>query len=62
MIHWNVDGEKDLSDAWTGFTRVILLNGRPPDGFSWSGVDRIQKIYNIDVETTKWRKRGPGRD
>ena len=22
--YWNVDGEKDLSDAWTGFTRFIL--------------------------------------
>ena len=21
---WNVDGERDLSDAWTGFTRFIL--------------------------------------
>ena len=23
---WNVDGEKELSYAWTGFTRFILLN------------------------------------
>ena len=29
---WNVDGEQELSDAWTGFTRFILLNERPPDG------------------------------
>ena len=29
---WNVDGERELSDAWTGFTRFILLNERPPDG------------------------------
>ena len=33
----NVDGERDLSDAWIGFTRFILLNETPPDGFSWSG-------------------------
>ena len=26
-----------LSDAWTGFTRFILLNERPPDGNTWSG-------------------------
>ena len=26
--YWNVDGEKKLSDAWTGFTRFILLNER----------------------------------
>ena len=29
---WNVDGERELSDAWTGFTRFILLNERPPEG------------------------------
>ena len=29
--------EKKLSDAWTGFTRFIILNERPPDGYSWSG-------------------------
>ena len=34
---WNVDGARKLSDAWTGFTRFILMNERPPDGFSWSG-------------------------
>ena len=33
----NVDGEKELSDAWTGFTRFMLLNERPPDGYTWSG-------------------------
>ena len=24
--YWNVDGEKELSDAWTGFTRFILMD------------------------------------
>ena len=24
--NWNVDGERELFDAWTGFTRFILLN------------------------------------
>ena len=33
---WNVDGERELSDAWTGFTRFILLNERSPDGYAWS--------------------------
>ena len=33
----NVDGERELSDAWTGFTRFILLNERPTEGYSWSG-------------------------
>ena len=35
--YWYVDGARELSDAWTGFTRFILMNERPPDGFSWSG-------------------------
>ena len=35
--YWKVDGERDLSDAWTSFTRFIVLNERPLDGFSWSG-------------------------
>ena len=35
--YWNVDGQRVLSDAWTGFTRFILLSERPPDGYTWSG-------------------------
>ena len=35
--YWNVDGEKELSDAWTGFARFVLLKERPPEGYSWSG-------------------------
>ena len=34
---WNADGERELSDAWTGFTRFILLSERPPDGCTWFG-------------------------
>ena len=41
--YWNIDGERELSDAWTGFTRFILLNEWPPDGFSWSGVRCTRK-------------------
>ena len=32
--YWNVDGDRDLSDTWTGFT---VLKEKPPDGSSWSG-------------------------
>ena len=35
--YWNVDGEKELSDAWTGFTRFVLLKERPPEWYTWSG-------------------------
>ena len=32
-----MDGERELSDAWTGFTRFVLLKERPPEGYAWSG-------------------------
>ena len=46
-IHWRYQNYRhdvrcdvlELSDAWTGFTRFILWNEKPHDGFSWSGRD-----------------------
>ena len=35
--YWNIDGSRDLSDSWTGFTHFILLEEKPPDGYMWSG-------------------------
>ena len=35
--HWNIDGSRDLSDYWTGFTQFTLLEEKPPNGFLWSG-------------------------
>ena len=46
--YWNIDGSRDLSDSWTGFTQLTLLEEKPPDGFLWSG-ERMT------------RKRKPGR-
>ena len=34
---WNVDGSRDLSGPWTGFTRFTLLEEKTPDGYMWSG-------------------------
>ena len=34
---WNIDGSRDLSDPWKGFTQFTLLSEKTPDGFSWSG-------------------------
>ena len=36
---WNIDGSRDLSDSWTGFTQFTLLSEKPPDGYMWSGRD-----------------------
>ena len=35
--HWNIDGSRDLSDPWTGFTQITLLEEKPPEGCMWSG-------------------------
>ena len=35
--YWNIDGSRDLSDSWTGFTQFTLLSEKPPQGYVWSG-------------------------
>ena len=35
--YWNIDGSRDLSDSWTGFTQFALLEQKSPDGYLWSG-------------------------
>ena len=45
--YWNVDGEEELSDAWTGFTRIILLNERQLDGYTWSGEETFEETNNL---------------
>ena len=34
---WNIDGSRDLSDPWTGFTQFTLLDEKAPDRYMWSG-------------------------
>ena len=36
--YWNINGSRDLSDPWTGFTQFTLLDEKAPDGYMWSGV------------------------
>ena len=33
--YWNIDGSRDLSDYWTGFTQFTLLEENTPKGFMW---------------------------
>ena len=35
--YWNIDGSRDLSDYWTGFTPFSLLEEKPPNGHMWFG-------------------------
>ena len=34
--YWNIDGSRDLSDSWTGFTQFTLLSEKPPEENIWS--------------------------
>ena len=40
--YWKIDGSRDLSVSWTGFTQFTLLEAKPPDGYMWSG-ERLTK-------------------
>ena len=40
--YWNIDGSRDLSDSWTGFTQFTLL-----------GRKTSRRIYVVRVETDK---------
>ena len=59
-----VDGNRNLSDSWTGFTRFTLLNESPPRGYMWSG-ERLTKIQPTsrpdhicpDAWTRVWKSR-----
>ena len=31
--NWNVDGSRDLSDPWTGFTQFTQLEEKPPEAY-----------------------------
>ena len=41
--YWNIDGSRDLSDPWTGFTQFTLLDEKAPDGCMWSRVRLTRK-------------------
>ena len=51
--YWNVDGDRELSDTWTGFTRFAILSEKPPDGFSWSG-RRLTRKQTTSRPDTLW--------
>ena len=41
--YWNIDGSRDLSDPWTGFTQITLLSEKPSEEFLWSGEGRLTR-------------------
>ena len=56
--YWNVDGDRELSDTWTGFTRFTVLSEKPPDGYTWSRkrLTRRQTTSRPDKLSTKMWK------
>ena len=49
--YWNIDGSRDLSDPWTGFTQFALLEEKAPDGYMWSGVEINEKTAYIHARS-----------
>ena len=53
--YWNIDGSRDLSDPWTGFTQFILLDNKAPDGYTWSGGRLTRKTAFIQARSSMAR-------
>ena len=49
----NVDGDRELSDTWTGLTRFTFLDEKPPDGHTWSG-KRLTRKQTTSRADTLW--------
>ena len=53
--YWNIDGSRDLSDPWTGFTQFTLLDEKLPDGFMWSGREINENAACIQARSSMSR-------
>ena len=53
--YWNIDGSRDLSDPWTGFTQFTLLDEKAPDGYMWSGGEINEKTAYIQARLSMAR-------
>ena len=51
--YWNVDGDRELSETRTGFTRFTILIEKPPDGKTWSG-ERLTGKQTTSRPGTLW--------
>ena len=60
----NIDGSRDLSDPWTGFTQFTLLEEKAPDGYMWSGERLTRKQLTSRPEhlwPELWKSMGKAR-
>ena len=53
--YWNIDGSRDLSDSWTGFTQFTQLDEKPPEGFMWSGGEIDEKTAYMQARSSMAR-------
>ena len=47
--YWSIDGSRDLSGSWTGFTQFTLIEEKPPKGYMWSGRETDKTAVNIQA-------------
>ena len=52
---WSIDGSRDLSDPWTGFTQFTLLDEKAPDGKMWSGGEIDEETAYIQARSSMAR-------
>ena len=53
--YWNLDGSRNLSDPWTGFTQFTLLDEKAPDGYTWSVGGTNEKTAYIQARSSMAR-------
>ena len=53
--YWNIEGSRELSDPWTGFTQFTLLEEKAPDGHVWSGCETDEKTAYIQARSSMAR-------
>ena len=51
--YWNIDGSRDLSASWTGFTQFTVLSDKPPEGCMWSW-ERLTKRQGTSRPDHLW--------
>ena len=56
--YWNVDGSRDLSHYWRGFTHFTLLEEKPPNGYLWSGEETDKKAAGVQARSFMARTLG----
>ena len=53
--YWNVDGDRELSDTWTGVTRFTILKEKPPDGVFVVRGETNEKANDLEAGWIKAR-------